>query len=74
MQALRITERFRRSRGEVPAVDGLVIAVGSGVAIADPANPASAHVLDKLGIQLPGRRIAYGGTHLPYRVSRAARK
>jgi [ribosomal protein S5]-alanine N-acetyltransferase len=47
-----------------------VLALESVTAIADPANPASARVLDKLGMQLIGRRIAYGRPHLLYQYAR----
>ena len=50
-----------------------VLALETVTAIADPANPASARVLDKLGMQLVGRRIAYGRPHLLYARTRAMR-
>ena len=45
-----------------------VLALETVTAIADPANAASARVLDKIGMQLAGRRIAYGRTQLAYQV------
>lgn len=35
-------------------------------AVVDPANPASARVLDKLGFASTGERDAYGRTHHEY--------
>ena len=40
------------------------------VAVADPANAASLHVLDKLGMQPAGSREAYGRPHRVYRLTR----
>jgi [ribosomal protein S5]-alanine N-acetyltransferase len=38
------------------------------VAITDPLNVASQHVLEKLGLHAAGRRMAYGREHLLYRL------
>jgi RimJ/RimL family protein N-acetyltransferase len=42
------------------------------VAQVEPANNASRHVLEKLGMTERGRRIAYGRPHLLYAVERPA--
>ena len=43
------------------------------VAIADPRNPASVRVLEKIGMRPAGRRMAYGYEHLLYRQVVASR-
>lgn len=48
------------------------LALDEILAVADPANAASVHVLDKLGMVAAGRRHAYGRPHLLYRLRRAA--
>ena len=47
------------------------LALETVTAIADPANGASARVLEKVGMHLAGRRIAYGRGHLVYRLERS---
>ena len=47
------------------------LALETVTAIADPANAASARVLEKIGMHLVGRRIAYGRAHLVYRLERS---
>ena len=42
------------------------------VALAEPANVASLHVLDKLGMRRDGERIAFGRPHAVFRAQRAA--
>jgi RimJ/RimL family protein N-acetyltransferase len=37
------------------------------IALAEPANVASLHVLDKLGMRRDGERIAFGRPHMVYR-------
>src|SRR4051794_21014736 len=40
------------------------------VALAEPANSASLHVLGKLGMRRDGERIAFGRPHVVYRAQR----
>jgi ribosomal-protein-alanine N-acetyltransferase len=42
------------------------------VALAEPANVASTHVLEKLGMRRSGERIAFGRPHAVFRTQRAA--
>jgi RimJ/RimL family protein N-acetyltransferase len=42
------------------------------VAMTDPGNVASQHVLEKLGLRPDGTRMAYGREHVLYRVDDAA--
>ena len=42
------------------------------VALAEPANAASLHVLEKLGMRRDGERIAFGRPHAVFRAQRAA--
>jgi RimJ/RimL family protein N-acetyltransferase len=42
------------------------------VALAEPANYASLHVLEKLGMQRTGERLAFGRPHAVYRRGRAS--
>jgi RimJ/RimL family protein N-acetyltransferase len=42
------------------------------VALAEPANVASMHVLDKLGMRRDGERIAFGRPHAVFRKSRVS--
>ena len=42
------------------------------IALAEPANLASLHVLDKLGMRRDGERIAFGRPHAVYRRSNAS--
>ncbi len=42
------------------------------IALAEPANVASLHVLEKLGMRRDGERIAFGRPHAVFRVQRAA--
>jgi len=42
------------------------------VALAEPANVGSLHVLEKLGMRRDGERLAFGRPHAVFRVSRAA--
>jgi ribosomal-protein-alanine N-acetyltransferase len=42
------------------------------VALAEPANVASMHVLEKLGMRRSGERIAFGRPHAVFRTQRAA--
>jgi RimJ/RimL family protein N-acetyltransferase len=42
------------------------------VALAEPANAASLHVLDKLGMRRDGERLAFGRPHAVYRRSSAS--
>ncbi len=48
------------------------LAVPEVIALAEPANVASLHVLDKLGMRRDGERIAFGRPHAVYRRSNAA--
>jgi RimJ/RimL family protein N-acetyltransferase len=41
------------------------------VALAEPPNRASVHVLEKLGLRPDGRRTAFGREHLLFRISRS---
>jgi ribosomal-protein-alanine N-acetyltransferase len=41
--------------------------LGDVVALAEPANTASLHVLEKLGMKPEGTRLAYGRVHCVYR-------
>jgi [ribosomal protein S5]-alanine N-acetyltransferase len=41
------------------------------VALAEPANVASTHVLEKLGMRRAGERIAFGRPHAVFRTQRA---
>ncbi len=43
------------------------------VALAEPANPASGRVLEKVGMERTGSRIAYGREHDVYAISGRAR-
>jgi RimJ/RimL family protein N-acetyltransferase len=43
------------------------------IALAEPANVASLHVLDKLGMERAGERIAFGRPHMVYRGRKAPR-
>ena len=43
------------------------------VALAEPANVASLHVLEKLGMRRTGERIAFGRPHAVFRTQRALR-
>ena len=42
------------------------------VALAEPANIGSLHVLEKLGMRRDGERIAFGRPHAVFRAQRAA--
>jgi [ribosomal protein S5]-alanine N-acetyltransferase len=42
------------------------------VALAEPANVASLHVLEKVGMRRSGERIAFGRPHAVFRTQRAA--
>jgi RimJ/RimL family protein N-acetyltransferase len=42
------------------------------IALAEPANAASLHVLDKLGMRRDGERIAFGRPHAVYRAASRA--
>ena len=42
------------------------------VALAEPANTGSLHVLEKLGMRRDGERIAFGRPHAVFRAQRAA--
>ena len=42
------------------------------VALAEPANVASLHVLEKLGMRRAGERIAFGRPHAVFRAQRSA--
>jgi RimJ/RimL family protein N-acetyltransferase len=48
------------------------LGVAEVVALAEPANLASLHVLDKLGMRRDGERIAFGRPHAVYRRSSAS--
>ena len=48
------------------------LAVQEVIALAEPANVASLHVLDKLGMRRDGERIAFGRPHAVFRVQREA--
>lgn len=41
------------------------------VALAEPANAGSLHVLEKVGMVAAGRRVAFGRDHLRFRIARA---
>ena len=43
------------------------------IALAEPANTASLHVLEKLGMRRDGERIAFGRPHAVYRAQRRSR-
>ena len=43
------------------------------IALVEPANTASQHVLEKLGMQRNGERIAFGRPHAVYRAQRPVR-
>jgi RimJ/RimL family protein N-acetyltransferase len=47
------------------------LALDEVVALAEPANVASLHVLDKLGMRRDGERIAFGRPHAVFRTQRA---
>ncbi len=49
-----------------------VLGIEEVVALAEPANLASLHVLEKLGMQRTGERLAFGRPHVVYRRGRAA--
>ena len=48
------------------------LGLGEVVALAEPANVASLHVLEKLGMRRDGERIAFGRPHAVFRAQRAA--
>ena len=48
------------------------LAITEVVALAEPANVASLHVLQKLGMRRAGERIAFGRPHAVYRTQRTA--
>lgn len=41
------------------------------IALAEPPNAASQHVLEKLGLRRDGTRVAFGREHLLYRITRS---
>jgi [ribosomal protein S5]-alanine N-acetyltransferase len=45
------------------------LGVSEVVALAEPANVASVHVLDKLGMRRDGERLAFGRPHAVFRAS-----
>jgi RimJ/RimL family protein N-acetyltransferase len=47
------------------------LGAGEVVALAEPANRASLHVLEKLGMRRDGERIAFGRPHTVFRAQRA---
>jgi ribosomal-protein-alanine N-acetyltransferase len=47
------------------------LAIEEVIALAEPANRASVHVLDKLGLRREGTRTAFGREHLVYRITRS---
>jgi RimJ/RimL family protein N-acetyltransferase len=47
------------------------LGISEVVALAEPANVASLHVLDKLGMRRSGERIAFGRPHAVFRTQRA---
>ena len=48
------------------------LGISEVVALAEPANVASLHVLEKLGMRRAGERIAFGRPHAVFRTQRAA--
>jgi [ribosomal protein S5]-alanine N-acetyltransferase len=46
------------------------LAIAEVIALAEPPNHASAHVLDKLGFRRDGTRMAFGREHLLFRITR----
>jgi RimJ/RimL family protein N-acetyltransferase len=50
------------------------LGVSEVVALAEPANVASLHVLEKLGMRRSGERIAFGRPHAVFRIHRDARR
>jgi RimJ/RimL family protein N-acetyltransferase len=48
------------------------LGVSEVVALAEPANVASLHVLEKLGMRRAGERIAFGRPHAVFRTQRPA--
>lgn len=47
------------------------LGISEVVALAEPANVASLHVLEKLGMRRSGERIAFGRPHAVFRTQRA---
>jgi RimJ/RimL family protein N-acetyltransferase len=47
------------------------LGIAEVVALAEPANVASTHVLEKLGMRQAGERIAFGRPHAVFRTQRA---
>ncbi|MDA0161244.1 GNAT family N-acetyltransferase [Solirubrobacter ginsenosidimutans] len=47
------------------------LGISEVVALAEPANVASTHVLEKLGMRRAGERIAFGRPHAVFRTQRA---
>ena len=62
-----------RDRGGVGVAGVRVLSLGifEVVALAEPANVASMHVLEKLGMRRSGERIAFGRPHAVFRTQRA---
>jgi [ribosomal protein S5]-alanine N-acetyltransferase len=48
------------------------LGVAEVVALAEPANTGSLHVLEKLGMQRAGERLAFGRPHVVFRRQRSA--
>jgi RimJ/RimL family protein N-acetyltransferase len=48
-----------------------MLGISEVVALAEPANVASMHVLEKLGMRRAGERIAFGRPHAVFRTQRA---
>jgi [ribosomal protein S5]-alanine N-acetyltransferase len=48
------------------------LGVAEVVALAEPANTGSLHVLEKLGMQRAGERLAFGRPHVVFRGQRSA--
>jgi ribosomal-protein-alanine N-acetyltransferase len=48
------------------------LGVAEVVALAEPANTGSLHVLEKLGMQRTGERLAFGRPHVVFRGQRSA--
>src|SRR4051794_15579301 len=69
------TEWWRRGYATEAAGQWLSAAFGElglpeVVALAEPANVASVHVLEKLGMRRDGERIAFGRPHAVFRAAR----
>jgi RimJ/RimL family protein N-acetyltransferase len=47
------------------------LGIGEVIALAEPPNRASLHVLEKAGMRRNGTRTAFGREHLLYRISRS---